>query len=150
MFALPDLGVVDFVRNQPEVVGAAGGGDACESFARIDDAGGVVGGVDEQGFGATGVRFDVRLSGFKCVFRFGWYGDGYGPGGAQGAGVGGVVGIDVWRAVAGVANRAVGGEQRCLAAGRDQDVAAVVGTPVRAAMQSATVWRSEAVPGTMA
>ena len=92
--AMPDLGVIDLVRDQPEIVVPADLREAGQRVLGVDHAGGIVGGVDQQRPGAARGGGDVPCPRLEAVF--GRRGDRPrdGAGAAQGAGVGGVVGVD--------------------------------------------------------
>ena len=150
MLALPDLRVIDFVRYHDEVVLFGDSGDGFERVAAIDRACGVVGRVDEQGFGACGGSIEC----FKCrqepVVCFGCDRLWHTADGADRAGVGGIVGVDVERCVAFIEGRTEGGEERGLPACCDEHIVERGGTPVRAASRVATALRRSSIPGTMA
>ena len=129
MFAFPNLRVIHLVRDQPHVVMPADLRDAFKRLAGIDDAGGVIGGIDQQRccsglLGCGGYRVG---SGLKCIIGTGEHGMGQGADTADRAGVGGIVRIDIKRGIAGVAGRHMRRKQRTLPTGCDQHVIARCG-----------------------
>ena len=126
MRTLPDLRVVNLVRDQPHVVIAADLRDAFKRFAGIDNAGGVVGRVHQQrrGVGLFRSGGNHVRTGLERIFRTGGDRMGQGADTADRTGVGGVIGIDIKRCIAGVAGRHMRGKQRALTTRRDQHIVA--------------------------
>ena len=122
MLALPDLRVIDFVRYHDEVVLDGHGGDGFKRVAAVDCARGVVGRVDEQGFGPHGGGIERLKRGQEPVVCLGYYRFWHTADGADRAGVGGIVGVDVERCVAFIEGRTEGGEERGLPACCDQHI----------------------------
>ena len=122
VFALPYLGVIDLVRDQPQVVILYHAGDALKRVARIDHPGGVVGRIDQQAFGALGQCGDGAGIGLKPVLGAGGNRHRHGAIGPDRAGIGGITRINIQRPVAGIANRVMGGIQRRLSACGDQHI----------------------------
>ena len=127
--ALPDLGVVDLVRDQPQIVADGGARDAVERVGPIDRAGRVVGRVHQQGARAGGPcgAVDLVEGGQEGVLCPGGDGVRDAGGGADRAGIGGIVGVDVEAGLAGGQRRHVRGKERGLPAGGHQHVVACGG-----------------------
>ena len=124
MCALPDLTVIDLVRDQPQVMALA---HLCNAFKRgsgINDARGVVGRIDQQACSTCCGGVNVAFAGLKRIIRPRLDCMGDRADAAQGAGIGGIIGINVERFVARVAYGGMAGKQGGLPPGRDQDIVA--------------------------
>mmetsp|Transcript_26872 Transcript_26872/g.48596 ORF Transcript_26872/g.48596 Transcript_26872/m.48596 type:complete len:261 (+) Transcript_26872:1061-1843(+) len=124
MGPLPDLAVIDLVRNQPQIMALTHLCNALHRGVRIDGAGWIVGRIDQQAAGPGSCRRNVARARLKGVFGAGLDRSGYGPGPPDRAGVGCIVGVKIKRGVARIAGRCVGSKEGRLPARRDQHVVA--------------------------
>ena len=124
VFALPDLGVIDFVRDQPEVVIGADLRDPLQRFTAVDHAGGVVGRIDQQRSCAFRHCRDIRRPGLEPRVWARGNGQRLGTRAADRAGVGGIIGVDEKRGITRIAAGDMGCEQPGLTARCDQHVVA--------------------------
>ena len=122
--ALPDLAVIDLVRDQPEIRLPAQPGDTGQRFGAVDRAGGVVGRVDQERGRAIGLCRDIGGAGLKRVLGPGRDGDRNRACAPDRAGIGGVMGINEQGPVAGIAGGHMACKKRGLPAGSDQNVVA--------------------------
>ncbi len=122
MAAVPDLGVIHLVRNQPQPVALADLRDPVQRGAGIDLARGVVGRVDQERPRALGGGIEDRDLGQEIGFGPGLNPHGHAAGPPDRARIGGIIGVQKQRPVARIEGRDMRGKKCGLSPRRDQHI----------------------------